>query len=155
MIRFAAIVVLVISLFTACDQGKVYQEVRDIPNQKWAFSEIEKFQVNMSDTLNPHLLLVEVRNSATYSYSNLWLFITQIDPSGNAKTDTVECPLAYPDGKWVGDGIGDVIDNLILFRKDYRFPESGEYTYKIQHGMRSDTLNDILSIGLRVQKGYQ
>ncbi len=138
-----------------CDSGKIYQEVHDFNDAEWAFTDVQRFNVTVEDTLNPHLLLVNVRNTTAYPYSNLWLFVTRIAPGGLAHTDTIECPLAAPDGRWLGNGSSDLIDNLVLFNKDFRFSSLGTYTFKIQHGMRSDTLTDIASIGLRVQKGYQ
>jgi gliding motility-associated lipoprotein GldH len=143
------------AIMQRCDSGKVYQEVNDFSNTEWAFADVQRFNVTVEDTLNPHLLLVNVRNTSAYRYSNLWLFVTRIAPGGLAHTDTIECPLASADGRWLGTVSGDLIDNLILFNKDFRFKDPGTYTFKIQHGMRSDTLTDIAGIGLRVQKGYQ
>ena len=145
---------LLLLAISACDKGIIYQKVSDLPDAEWGFQDIQRFQATISDTLNPHLLLVDIRNTTAYPYSNVWLFITQINPDGSSHTDTVDCPLALPSGKWLGKSAGDGLDNLILFRKDYIFPSPGVYSYKVQHGMRSDTLSDVRSVGIRIQKGY-
>jgi gliding motility-associated lipoprotein GldH len=147
-------IVLLFIAITSCDKGIVFQQVSDFPNGRWGFQDIKRFEANISDTLNPHLLLVDLRNTTAYEYSNMWLFITQINPDGTSQTDTVDCPLALPSGKWLGKSASDGLDNLVLFRKDYIFPSPGVYTYKVQHGMRSDTLSDVRSVGIRIQKGY-
>ena len=153
--RKLIIIALLATVLQSCDSGKVYQEVHDFKDTEWAFTDVQRFNVTVEDTLNPHLLLVNVRNTSAYPYSNLWLFVTRIAPGGLAHTDTIECPLAAADGRWLGTVSGNLIDNLILFNKDFRFKDPGTYTFKIQHGMRSDTLTEIAGIGLRVQKGYQ
>lgn len=153
--RKLIIIALLATVLQSCDSGKVYQEVHDFEDTEWAFTDVQRFNLTVEDTLNPHLLLVNVRNTSAYPYSNLWLFVTRIAPGGLAHTDTIECPLAATDGRWLGTVSGNLIDNLILFNKDFRFKDSGTYTFKIRHGMRSDTLTEIAGIGLRVQKGYQ
>jgi len=153
--RLAVICLTVTLLCLSCDKGIVFQEVADIPTGKWAFVDVQKFKVDITDTLNPHLMLVDLRNSTAYPYSNVWLFVTQINPDGTSKTDTIDCPLSLPDGRWLGKSAGDGLDNLIMFRKDYVFPDPGSYVFKVQHGMRSDTLEEVRSVGIRIQKGYR
>ena len=66
--------------------------------------------------------------------------------------DTLECILADEKGKWLGNGLGDIYDNQILFKKNVRFPLAGKYTFEIQHGMRADIVPLIMDVGLRIAK---
>jgi gliding motility-associated lipoprotein GldH len=97
-------------------------------------------------------MYVNVRNSAGYNYSNLFLFIKTIFPKGEQTIDTLECTLADPSGKWLGEGLGDIWDNQILFKKNIRFPQSGQYKFEVEQAMRIDPLTSIMDIGLRIEK---
>lgn len=138
--------------WTACNRGSLFQETRELEQASWEYQDTLQFVVNAQDTINPYNWYVNVRNGANYAYSNLWLFVHYTDPEGTLFRDTVELPLAYPDGRWIGSGVGDVVDNSILFRSGFRFPKSGTYQVTLQHGMRSDTLHELISVGLFIQR---
>jgi gliding motility-associated lipoprotein GldH len=139
-------------LFTSCDTGRVYEENKDIPDNTWKQNTSIEFNVDIKDTISLHNMYVNVRNSAGYSYSNLFLFIKTVFPKGEQTIDTLECTLADPSGKWLGEGLGDIWDNQILFKKNIRFPQSGQYKFKVEQAMRIDPLTSIMDIGLRIEK---
>ncbi|MEG1910793.1 MAG: gliding motility lipoprotein GldH, partial [Bacteroidales bacterium] len=64
--------------------------------------------------------------------------------------DTVECVLADINGKWSGKGFGKYLDNQFLFKQNIRFPEEGSYIIEIYQGMRTLSLKDVESIGLKI-----
>lgn len=135
----------------SCDENRLFEETKNIETGSWNASEPVSFSIDIQDTVNTVDFLVTLRNSSSYKYSNLWLFIEYKNPKGFSKTDTIECPLALPNGKWIGSGIGDILDNRIMFKKGARFPTSGNYTFTIQHGMRDTLLEGIFDVGLRLQ----
>jgi len=55
-------------------------------------------------------------------------------------------------GKWIGNKEIGGIDNQILFKRNIRFPSAGTYLFKFEQGMRTDALEYINCIGLRVEK---
>lgn len=138
--------------FTACDATGIYNETRETENEVWAYESPLRFDVNVEDTVNLHDVVVNLRTSKTYEYSNLWLFVEFNYPTGHSYTDTIECPLAYPDGRWVGSSGPGYINTAVIIKKDLIFPVSGEYNINIRHGMRDDSLNEIKTVGLRIQR---
>lgn len=136
----------------ACDTTGIYNETRDIENEVWAFEAPVNFYAEVNDTVNLHDIVVNLRTGKTYDYSNLWLFVDFTYPNGNAFTDTIECPLAYPDGRWVGSSGPGYINTAVIIKKDMIFPVSGKYNINIRHGMRDDSLHEIKTVGLRIQK---
>lgn len=97
-------------------------------------------------------MYVNLRNSVDYSYSNIWLFLTIKPPKGQTVADTVEFVLADPSGKWFGNGYGKLRDNKLLYRRNVYFPATGVYTITVQHGMRTETLEGIYDVGIRLEK---
>ena len=97
---------ILITLFSACDKNKVFEDYISIPESGWNQDSILQFTVPVIDSLQNHNLYINIRNEVDYSYSNLWLFVEIVQPDGKAAKDTFEVTLAEPSGKWLGDGFG-------------------------------------------------
>ena len=63
-----------------------------------------------------------------------------------------EYTLATPDGRWLGNGLGDLIDHKFIVDENVKFQQKGKYKYIINHEMRIDKLSNIQTIGLIVKK---
>lgn len=66
--------------------------------------------------------------------------------------DTMECILANADGKWLGNGLGDIWDNKFLFKKNIKFQKPGTYEFVFNQAMRVDSLPMIIDAGLSIEK---
>lgn len=149
--RFGLFLSLVL-LVWSCDDKRFFEANQAIENSSWGYRDAIVFDFDVEDSLQQYNLLVNLRHSEEFRYSNLWLFIGYNFPDGTHFIDTVECPLAYPDGKWLGNGLGDMRDARVSFRQGVTFPNSGEYEISIQHGMRNDNLDGISDVGLRIER---
>jgi gliding motility-associated lipoprotein GldH len=138
--------------FTACDGSRVFEDNMAIDNNEWNIKQVIKLEVPVSDNLSKNNLYINVRNGGSYSYSNLFLFITTTMPGGKKITDTLECMLADENGKWLGKGTGHLIDNRIPFKRNVIFPDTGRYIFEIEQAMRMEKLPEIYDIGLRIEK---
>lgn len=117
-------------------------------NVKQSFS--TKFDVN--DTVNDYNFFITLRNTDEYPYQNLFVFLNTEFPNGKHKIDTINCPLASPQGKWLGKGFAGIYDNRVLYMAKKRFPLSGSYSIKIDQAMRDTLLPGILDVGVRIEK---
>ena len=111
-----------------------------------------KFNVTIDDSISKHNMHLNVRHAGFYQYRNLFLFIKTELPNGNSQIDTAECILATPQGKWLGDGLGDIWDNQILFKKGFKFPLKGVYHFELTQAMRVNPLPGIMDAGIRIEK---
>jgi gliding motility-associated lipoprotein GldH len=110
------------------------------------------FDVPVSDTINKYNIFLTVRNASSYDFNNLYLFIDIKSPMRIVERDTMECILADADGKWLGDGLGDIWDNKILFKKNVKFQKPGIYEFIINQAMRVDSLPMIMDAGISIEK---
>lgn len=112
-----------------------------------------KINVNITDTINPYNIFINIRNSDNYEFNNLYLFIDIASPLQATERDTFECILADPNtGRWLGRGLGDIWDNKIAFKHDVRFAHKGDYHFTITQGMRIDKLPAIMDAGLSIER---
>ena len=137
---------------TACDGSVYYDESRTVDEHGWLPQDTLVFDVEVDDTVHLFNLLVEVRNSVEYPYSNTFLFIGTTFPDGSVAYDTMECPLADPEGRWLGKRTGRYVDARYRLRGgSARFPLMGHYRFAVTNGMRDSAISGIKDIGLRVE----
>jgi gliding motility-associated lipoprotein GldH len=136
----------------SCDSSRVFDENKKIHKSNWDVKQSLIFQVTIDDTITPHNVYLNVRNAGVYPFSNLFLFINTTMPQGQLIRDTIEVMLQSPDGKWLGDGLGDIWDNRILFKPNVRFPQKGEYRFELFQAMRVNPLPGIMDAGIRIEK---
>ena len=151
-IRIAFSIFAISTLFIACDPNRVFEENIQIENNDWDKDVILKFDVTIKDSVSKHNMYLNVRHAGFYQYRNLYLFIKTVLPNGNSQIDTAECILASPQGKWMGDGLGDIWDNQILFKREFRFPLNGVYNFELTQAMRVNPLPGIMDAGIRIEK---
>jgi gliding motility-associated lipoprotein GldH len=149
--RVNSILVLCLAwVLNSCDSNRVYEENFSVENNVWNYEDVKTFAFDITDTLSPLDLYVNIRTTSDYQYSNLYVYLYSAYPNGYSDKDTLEFILAEQDGKWLGESSGTVIENQILISRGGRFPYSGKYTFKIQHAMREKDLPEIIDIGFRV-----
>lgn len=143
---------LLILLLASCDGTVYYSEYVDVDEGGWKICDSTCFDVQVDDTTHLFDLLVEVRNSVDYPYSNLFLFINTTFPDGSLSCDTMELPLADPSGAWLGKHSGRYVDSRYRLRgQPVRFPLEGNYHFAITHGMRDEAVKDIAHVGFLVE----
>jgi gliding motility-associated lipoprotein GldH len=138
-------------LLYACNVNDLFDKAVDIPKGKWNVSNPVTFVFPVSDTLSYYSIVFSLRNDNNYPFSNLFLFIDTKSPGGQTRRDTVEVTLADPKGKWMGKGIGGIWQNKYYFRKNIRFPQSGEYKIIISQAMRNKDLEGIIDVGIKIE----
>ena len=138
--------------FNSCDNNVLFEENVKLPENRWDQKNIVELKTEIKDTITPHNIFINVRNAGGYQFSNLFVFFTTHTPSGKTERDTVELTLADEAGKWLGDGLGDIWDNKLLFKKNFHFPEKGTYTFQLEQAMRFNPVPQIMDVGLRIER---
>jgi gliding motility-associated lipoprotein GldH len=139
-------------LLGACGKGVLYEQNISVEDELWKASVPAVFELNVEDTVQGYDFFINIRNTGSYRYSNMYLFIGTVFPDGKSIRDTVECILATPEGKWLGSGVGDLHEQSILFKRSVNFPLKGTYRFEMVQAMREDPLPGISDIGLRIEK---
>lgn len=151
-ISYRLFLFLIPVLLVSCDPNRVYEFNYELEDDTWSREDTLIFDFRITDTATYHNLYINVRNTAEYPYSNLYLFLTIKAPNGKFSVDTVECVLADKKGKWLGNGSVTLFDNQILYKKNIRFPVKGIYRIKYEQAMRTAELKFIRNIGFRLEK---
>jgi len=150
--RYCFMIVLVTSvfLFSCTDRQNVWQQSKTITDCLWNKDTVLKFNIPVEDTSTWYSFSIGLRNRTDYGFQNLYLFLKITAPGGAAMVDTLNFTLANNDGSWAGSGglFSKYKENTFLYREYVRFPEKGDYSVTVRHGMRKDDLEGIASVNL-------
>ena len=154
--RRAIAPVLLCALFLAgCTDNVVFQEAAKTPHGAWERGWDPSFSFEMRDTITPHDVYLDLRHTGDYPFSNLYAFVTLMGPDSARTTDTVECLLADPTGRWYGAGTGFIHSHRqahVLYKLRNKFPRSGRYTITLGQAMRTEKLDGVIDVGVSVER---
>ena len=151
LINPLAFLIALVFLLSACGNRVHSADTKEINPEGWSFYDTASFDVEVKDTLTTYDFYVVFDISKNYDYSNLILFLEGKGPEGIHSTDTMECFVAYPDGRWTGNSFGSEVGNKFLFKKKSAFPKKGDYRFSFYHAMRDTVLENITNLGLIIE----
>jgi gliding motility-associated lipoprotein GldH len=147
----AVVAVLILSFATSCEENRIYEKNINIEEYRWDSKTVPSYQVDIKDTSVLYNLYVNVRHAELYPFQNIWLVVGTIYPDGKKASSRVEIMLANNEGKWYGEGLGDIWDYRVQIQENAFFNQPGSYVFTIQQNMRQDPLPGIMAIGLRIE----
>jgi len=149
----AALFIGTISIFPACHEpGTLVDHNTEIENHNWPYSDKIKTEFKITDNSLPYNLYFNLRHTADYKYSNIFILVYETNPNHQTKATRYEFKLAQPDGGWLGNGSGNLYSYRLPLQTNYRFPSPGTYTFTLEQNMRDNPLTEVADVGLRVEK---
>ncbi len=139
-------------MMTACGKDVVFNDYKEIAPDGWHKDSAAIFDVQIDDEKAHYTVLLHIRNRSNYGSQNLWLFTDYQMPDSTLVQDTLSIFLADKSGRWLGSGFGSLHDMPVFFLEEFQFPQTGNYRFYIQQGMRDTLLTGINDIGLEVIK---
>lgn len=146
------IVALCLLSLQACNTLDIYEKSHPFSMHEWKNSDKPSFTFHIEDTVSAYNIYVVVRHEDAYRYNNMWLNVTTQAPSDTARTQMIDITLANNAKGWLGTGMDDVFDHRIRITRSPVKLRKGNYTFMLQHAMREDPLQYVLSAGIRVEK---
>jgi gliding motility-associated lipoprotein GldH len=150
--RYGIFVLLAALTFTSCDKARVFEENQQITDYKWKYEDAKTFVAEIKDTTQHYNLYINVRHSFQFDWRNAWVKITTTFPDGKSFDKRVNLVLSEPDGRWLGDCLGDNCDMQVQIQQNAIFPKPGKYTFKIAQDMRVNPLVAVKSVGMRIER---
>jgi gliding motility-associated lipoprotein GldH len=147
-----SLLLLFMLLTAGCGRDTIYTDSVPMPSETWTLSDAAEFSPEINDTSSLNNIFFTIRTGSSYPFQNIWLFISTSSPSGKIISDTLEYNLADEKGEWYGRGFGDIHELRLPFRNAVYFPEKGQYTFQVRHGMRAENLKGVYDFGLRIEK---
>ncbi len=149
---FQTILLTFVVLLSSCGESAVYQNNVDLPNGKWALNQNIPFEINIDDTSSAYNIAYTLRNGLDYPYYNLYLKYSLKDSLGKTISENLQelILMNKKTGEPYGSGFGDKYDHQFISMRNFKFPYPGKFHFNIIHYMRTDTLSEVYSLGLKI-----
>jgi gliding motility-associated lipoprotein GldH len=135
---------------SSCQTVDLYERVVSIPKQEWKSNFTPQFKFTIKDTQSRYNIYVILRHNEKYEFNNLWISLTYQLKGQPAVTGQYELPLANNE-RWLGTAMDDLYEHWIQVAKGIPL-KAGEYSFTIAQIMRKDPLENVLNVGLRIEK---
>lgn len=143
---------------SSCQTIDLYEKDVAISNQKWQSSFRPQFKFIIKDTSVPYRIFIVLRHNEKYNYNNIWLNLYTRAPGDSVQKVQYELPLATTEKGWLGTAMDDLYEHRIALvpnNQKFYFKKPGEYIFTIEQIMREDPLQNVLNVGLRIEKQPQ
>jgi gliding motility-associated lipoprotein GldH len=148
-IYFLSLVSCSLFLFS-CTTIDLYEKDITIPGFKWSNSFKPEFTFAIKDTTVPYQLFLVLRHNDRYNYNNIWINLYSQPPGDTLHKAAFELPLATNE-RWLATGMDDIYEHRIKLT-DPQYLKAGLYHFKVEQIMREDPLENVMDVGLRVEK---
>lgn len=135
----------------ACTNLDLYERDVTIPQFKWKNSYQPEFDFTISDTTSLYQLYFVIRHNEKYNYNNIWFNLYSQPPRDTMHKTLYEVRLATNDQGWLGSGMDDIYEHRHALTEPIPL-KAGNYHFKLEQMMREDPLQNVLGVGLRLEK---
>ena len=136
----------------SCQTIDLYERVVSIPKQEWKSSFKPQFNFIIKDTQTRYDVFVLLRHNEKYEFNNIWISLTYQLKGHAPVSNQYELPLANNEG-WLGSAMDDLYDHRIRITPNEGIAlKAGDYSFAIGQIMRKDPLENVLNVGLRIEK---
>lgn len=138
----------------SCTNIDAYEKSEPIRNHQWSSVKSIEGDVDITDTTSVYKSSLVLRHTDAYAYNNMW-----IDFGWQAPGDSImvykklNLLLGNDAVGWFGTGFDDIWEVRIpLEPKPKELFKKGKYHYSVKQIMREDPLQEVMSVGFRLEK---
>lgn len=152
LFRTSCIIFLASYILVSCTTIDLYEKAVTIPKHQWNSSFKPSFDFTIKDTSAPYRLFLILRHTEKYNFNNLFVNVYVKGPGQDtAQKIQQDLVLATNDKGWLASGMDDIYEHRIQLGSDQGL-RAGNYTFTIEQIMREDPLENVLNVGLRIEK---
>jgi gliding motility-associated lipoprotein GldH len=138
-----------------CDRQRVFEENRDLTTRHWLVADTATFAFRIQNSGLRYNLYGNLRHGHNYPFARIFVQFTLTDSAGQALASNLKLQQLFDakTGAPLGrSGLGDLYDHQFELQRDVVFNRPGLYRLKLVHQMRTDTLPEVLAVGVRVER---
>jgi len=150
--RISYFILLTSYLLSSCTTIDLYEKSVVIPGHSWKSDFKPSFTFTIKDNTSPYQLFLILRHNDKYNFNNIYINLSVKLPGTDSTLKIKkDLTLATDDKGWLGSGMDDIYEHLISLGDPERL-KTGNYTFTVEQIMRENPLNNVLNVGLRIEK---
>jgi gliding motility-associated lipoprotein GldH len=138
-------------MVVSCASIDLYEKNVTMPKHSWNSSFKPEFSFLITDTTASYQVYFVMRHTERYNFNNIWIYLYSQPPRDTVHRAKYELKLATNEKGWLGTGMDDIYEHRIPLT-DAQPLKAGTYHFKIEQIMRENPLENVLNVGIRVEK---
>jgi len=149
---YTSYLILLVSILFSCTTIDIFEKSVAIPGHEWKSSYRPSFEFKITDTTSTYNVFLVFRHTEKYNFNNIFINLYVKGPGMDSTIKIQQDVLLGSNEKgWYGTGMDDVYEHRSTLAA--RQPlKAGNYTFTIEQIMREDPLQEVLNVGLRLEK---
>ncbi len=137
----------------SCIKIDQFEKTAQIPSREWFYNNTPAFTFHIVDTTSLYNIYIVLRHTDAYNYNNIWLRLGAQFPGDSMNFQNINLSLASDANGWEGTGMDDIFEvRKNISRGPVPFEKVGDYTFSVSQIMRTNPLENILNVGIRIEK---
>jgi gliding motility-associated lipoprotein GldH len=138
-------------LFASCTPVDLYEKTVTVPGHAWQSSFRPSFEFIITDSTTPYNIFLVLRHNEKYNFNNIYINL-HITAPGEDTTTIVRRDLTVATNEgWEGTGMDDIYEVRLPLAE--KFPlKTGKYKFAVEQIMREDPLDNVLNVGVRLER---
>lgn len=139
--------------FTAC-KSAVFSKRHSFSDNTWHSKDSVTFEPEIKDVDKTYEIILNLRHTQHYECKNIIFSMSITAPDGKLLSyEQLDMPLADNSGMWSGEWLGDIVDQKLILKRNYKFAQAGKYTFRFAQQMRDkEKLRSIMTVGLEIKE---
>ncbi|MCS7076808.1 MAG: gliding motility lipoprotein GldH [Bacteroidia bacterium] len=144
---------IVLMHFMAC-KSATFSKRHSFANNQWASKDSITFEPEIKDASLNYEIILNLRHTQYYECKNIIFSMSITAPDGKLVSyEQFDMPLADNSGRWTGEWIGDIVDQKLTLKRNYKFAQAGKYIFRFGHQMRDkEKLHSVMSAELVIRQ---
>jgi gliding motility-associated lipoprotein GldH len=148
--------ILILSLvfiIFSCNENRVFKEYSgEFANYRWQKDNVVAFSPEINDTDQEYNIYFTFRHVYGFQLMDLKINVEMISPSGKTKKKNYKLKIFKNKSEYYSDCAGDYCDLDTLIEEEFKFKETGKYTFKISYDEKVDMIPNVMEVGLIIDK---
>ncbi|MBN2664819.1 MAG: hypothetical protein JXR68_14310 [Bacteroidales bacterium] len=152
-VRFFPVLFILLFFVTSCNENRVFEKHRkNFTDYRWQSSNICEFSPVIEDTTLDYQIYFAFRHIYGFQFKSISINIEMTTPSGKITSKDYVIDVFGTGNEYLSECAGDYCDLETLIEDNYKFEETGTYTFKIKHLMENDPIPNVMEVGLIIDK---
>lgn len=155
--KYPALILLFAIGFASCDKTRVYENVEELNGALWLADSVKTFDFTIDNDAQSYNLYINIRNGLEYPHSNIYVNYIISDSTDQVLDEELRnFQLFHPkSGYPFGNGSGNIFEHQFDLLADYTFPYNGNFSIRFEQYMRYDSLPEVYSVGVRIERAIE
>ncbi|MDP4263451.1 MAG: gliding motility lipoprotein GldH [Bacteroidota bacterium] len=149
--RVYLLIAISLLLIASCTNIDLYEKTVPVPGQAWKNDFRPVFHFTIKDTVSLYQLYLVLRHNEKYNYNNIYINLYVKAPGRDSVMKIQKSLVLASNDNWKGTGIDDIYEHRIELGEPQTL-KAGDYQFTLEQIMRENPLQNVLDVGLRVEK---